>query len=129
MNKSLFLIITLMQLNIAFAQENKVISLRCSFSDGMVTNFDNADEPLRQSWDKVYAVMQKHELVHRQHAVDAANEIDLAIMSIPSARDCNLLSFNSKTIAESIIVKYHKLDEELDRTEPLVIADDKLGFI
>ena len=92
-------------------------------------NKDSADELLRQSWDKIYAVMQKHELIHRQHGVDAANEVDLAIMSISSAKDCNLLSNNSKTTAKLIIDKYHKLDEDLDRTEPPVIADDKFGFV
>ena len=43
MKRALFLIITLMQFNIAYAQDNKVTSLRCSFSDGMVTNFDNGN--------------------------------------------------------------------------------------
>ena len=43
MKKTLLLIITLIQFNIAYAQDNKVISLRCNFSDGMVTNFDNGN--------------------------------------------------------------------------------------
>ena len=75
----------------------------------------SADRATRQRWARYLAALEQHEQGHRQNGVDAANEIDAAIATMPPAGTCDALGAEANVVGKSILQKYNQRDVDYDR--------------
>ena len=69
----------------------------------------------RDSFDEYYDSLFKHEQGHRDSGLFAARDIRKALTSLGLFKDCKKLETVANKIAEKIIVKYNKRDEDYDK--------------
>lgn len=70
---------------------------------------------LRAHWKKFLAALLRHEDRHKDHGLRAGKEIEAALAAVKPAGNCEDMQNAANAIAEQIVVKYQKLDEDYDR--------------
>jgi len=69
-----------------------------------------------EAFNKFNDALTKHEHTHGSHGLQAAREIDEAFKQIPPQRNCRNLGRYVDNMANSIVNKYSRIDEEYDRS-------------
>jgi predicted secreted Zn-dependent protease len=57
----------------------------------------------------------KHEQQHKDYGVQAANELEQALLAINERQACSTLQNNMADTAQQILDKYDQLEKEFDR--------------
>lgn len=70
---------------------------------------------LKARWQKFIEAVKRHEDVHKDNAVKAGTEIESALLAVEPHSNCEDLAGSANAIAEEIVRKYRKLDEDYDR--------------
>lgn len=73
------------------------------------------DSNIRNSFNKYYAVLLKHEQGHKNSGLFAARDIEKELLSIGIYPDCKKLEKVANKMGKNIIEKYNKRDIEYDR--------------
>lgn len=79
------------------------------------TSESSASGDIRRQWPRYLAALKEHEQGHRRHGIDAANEVDRAIATIPPAGSCDVLGASANALGMSILKKYNQRDLDYDR--------------
>jgi predicted secreted Zn-dependent protease len=74
------------------------------------TNPADGSPELREKWDTFVKALQKHEDGHKDHGIQAAQEVEAAITQLRPLRSCNDIRKAADTTANSIKEKYRKKD-------------------
>lgn len=90
-------------------------SLKVTITLPQWSNESDADRTTRQHWARYLAALEQHEQGHRRHGVDAANEIDAAIASMPPAGNCDALGSGANLLGKSVLQKFSQRDLDYDR--------------
>lgn len=70
---------------------------------------------LNTRWQKFIEALKRHEDVHKEHGIKAGGEIEKALLTVQPHSNCEDLARAANAVAEEIVKKYQKLDEEYDR--------------
>lgn len=73
-------------------------------------NSADGSPELRERWQKYLTALQKHEDGHKDHGVDAAEEIETEIAGLKPMRSCIEVERAANSIANGIIEKYSRKD-------------------
>ena len=76
---------------------------------------DKGSTSLKQRWTKFTESLLRHEEVHKQHGMQAGNEIESALRRVEPASNCEDMEVRADKVAQAIVSKYQKLDEAYDR--------------
>ncbi len=66
-------------------------------------------------WQNYYNALQLHENGHKEHGIKAASEILQVLRQFPDYPSCPELERAANAIANQIIARYNKADQEYDR--------------
>lgn len=75
---------------------------------------DGVSEQVKKEWERFYAALQKHEYKHAMHGMDAANEIEQALLNMDTEASCRNLDEKTKKLVDDIIKKHARRDVVLD---------------
>jgi predicted secreted Zn-dependent protease len=70
---------------------------------------------VRQAFKNYSAALFKHEKNHMKSGLDAAREIENALLNLGSFENCDQLEESANTTGKKITSKYNELDKEYDR--------------
>lgn len=74
------------------------------------------DNPaLRADWQTFYTALLQHEQQHRQHGIEAAQDLERALWQLPPAADCQRFVELIDERARTVIAGYRQRDKEFDR--------------
>ncbi|MBT4077712.1 MAG: DUF922 domain-containing Zn-dependent protease [Gammaproteobacteria bacterium] len=76
---------------------------------------ESKPEHLKKSWDNYFQALFKHEQQHKDYGVQAANELEQALLAINERQACSTLQNNMADTAQQILDKYDQLEKEFDR--------------
>lgn len=76
----------------------------------------HADSALAAQWDTYITQLKGHEYTHREHSYRAAREMSRELLSLETPR-CSGMRPNAQALANRILDKYRRLDEEFDAAE------------
>ncbi len=79
------------------------------------TNYATADQITQQNWDNFLVRIHAHEQGHSNHGIEAANEVEAMLDSLPAMDSCDTVEATVKEKTNTIISKYKALDMEYDR--------------
>lgn len=71
---------------------------------------------LKARWQKFVEAVKRHEDVHKDNAIKAGAEIESALLAVKPHSNCEDLAGSANAVAEEIVRKYRKLDEDYDRS-------------
>jgi predicted secreted Zn-dependent protease len=71
---------------------------------------------LKARWQKFVEAVKRHEDVHKDNAIKAGKEIESALLAVKPHSNCEDLTASANAMAEEIVGKYRKLDEDYDRS-------------
>lgn len=74
------------------------------------TNSGNGSPELRERWEKFLKALRKHEDGHKDHGVQAAQEIETEIAGLRPMRSCSEVERVANSTAKGIIEKYKRQD-------------------
>lgn len=77
---------------------------------------EQADSTLAEQWDTYITLLRGHEYTHREHSYRAAREISRELLDLETPR-CSGMRPNAQGLANRILDKYRRLDEEFDGAE------------
>lgn len=72
--------------------------------------------PLKARWQKFVDAVKRHEEMHKDNAIRAGKEIESALLAVKPHSNCADLAGSANAVAEEIVRKYRKLDEDYDRS-------------
>lgn len=78
------------------------------------TNRDMSSRYLINKWDRYYDALTQHENGHKDFGIKAAEEIEQAILEMPSRISCKILESEANEIGKRILKKYMDLEKEYD---------------
>lgn len=70
---------------------------------------------LKTRWQKFVDALKRHEDGHKDHGLAAGKEIEAALLAAKPASNCEDLAAAANSVAEAIVTKYQKLDQDYDR--------------
>ena len=76
---------------------------------------ESKTEHLKKSWNSYFQALFKHEQQHKDYGVQAANELEQALLAINERQTCSTLQNNMANTAQQILDKYDRLEKEFDR--------------
>ena len=76
---------------------------------------DKGAAALKARWTKFVEALQRHEDGHKEHGLKAARQIEVAVLAVKPASNCEDLGAAANAAADAIVAKYQALDEDYDR--------------
>ena len=76
---------------------------------------DKGAAALKSRWTKFVEALQRHEDGHKEHGLKAGRQIEVAVLAVKPASNCEDLEEAANAAAQAIVAKYQALDEEYDR--------------
>jgi predicted secreted Zn-dependent protease len=70
---------------------------------------------VRQAFKNYSAALFKHEKNHMKSGLNAAREVEKALLNLGSFETCDQLEASANTLGNDIVHKYNELDKEYDR--------------
>jgi predicted secreted Zn-dependent protease len=70
---------------------------------------------LKTRWQQFVDALKRHEDGHKDHGLAAGKEIQAALLSAKPVSNCEDLAAAANSVAEAIVTKYQKLDQDYDR--------------
>lgn len=80
-------------------------------------NYRRANKFAKQSWDKLFADIKKHELVHAKIAKDFGTQIQNKIESLGSRSSCSSLERVVSRSSQRLLNKHDRAQRKFDRRE------------
>lgn len=74
----------------------------------------SADPEVQKAFNQYVALLQEHLLLHYVIAIQAANRIELDIINLPPAPDCETLQQQADDAARSVIKQHREKEQQLD---------------
>lgn len=78
------------------------------------TNQNSGSSPLQAKWSKYLTALEKHEQEHENNGMEAAQEIEAALLGITSMPSCPELQTKVDSTAKSILKQHHIWDKQFD---------------
>jgi predicted secreted Zn-dependent protease len=75
---------------------------------------NQADQYAKRRWNNYYRALIAHENGHRDFGVEAATEIETALLSMGQRSNCKTLETEANELAHDIIAKYGELNKQYD---------------
>jgi predicted secreted Zn-dependent protease len=70
---------------------------------------------LRRRWQNLMQAVERNRAFHKQQAVHAGQEIELALRELPPAKNCEELTTQANETASKLLEKYKTASDEHDR--------------
>ena len=70
---------------------------------------------LKTRWQQFIEALRRHEDGHKDHGLAAGKEIETALLAAEPASNCEALAAAANSVANAIVMKYQKLDQDYDR--------------
>jgi predicted secreted Zn-dependent protease len=92
------------------------IELRSEITVPNWVDREQADSTLAAQWETYITQLRGHEYTHREHSYRAAREMSRELLGLETPR-CSGMRPNAQALANRILDKYRRLDEEFDAAE------------
>ena len=90
------------------------VSIKIGFLLPQLVTLDQLDPDTRQSWERFYQALLKHEEHHKDYGIKAANELEQALLS-EQPQDCFAMQNKLAKLARGIVDKYDAMEQAYDR--------------
>jgi predicted secreted Zn-dependent protease len=70
---------------------------------------------LKTRWQQFADALKRHEDDHKDHGLAAGKEIEAALLAAKPESNCEDLAAAANSVAEAIVTKYQKVDQDYDR--------------
>jgi predicted secreted Zn-dependent protease len=84
---------------------------------------------MRAAWQEYIARVKRHEETHKRIALEAAHQIDRAILGAPVHRDCRGLERYIKVQTDQILRRERERQAHFDRTDPPIYLREARGGV
>ncbi|RJG51486.1 DUF922 domain-containing protein [Motilimonas pumila] len=83
-----------------------------------LNEFD-AEEELRSRWQDFYQALLEHLDGHKLIAIDALNEVERQVLTLPRYENCETADIEAEEVAQAVIDEYQQKHQEYDQTTRL----------
>lgn len=90
--------------------QNVTTSVRVTYVMPRWKNPADGSPELGEKWNKFVKALQTHEDGHKDHGIQAAQEIEAGIARLRPSRSCNDMQRAADTTGVSIVEKYRRKD-------------------
>jgi predicted secreted Zn-dependent protease len=91
---------------------NTIVSIVYTYPKWIDYNTGNIE--LKKKWNKYYKALIKHEEAHKDNAIKAAKEIQMAILQMGNRENCDIIKRHAHKLAHKIVAEYSELDKQYD---------------